>query len=99
LRRQPDTPVIGEERNRPCPRPSPLVNLDGSHYAAEELCPHPGAALSQGGLHKEYVECPLHESTFNVKTGKVMTPPALARSPKTPPVPLRVKVQVRLFIT
>ena len=53
-----------------------LVNLDGSYYAVEELCPHSGAALSEGDLHKEYVECPLHSSIFNVKTGKVMTPPA-----------------------
>ena len=53
-----------------------LVNLEGSYYAVEELCPHSGAALSEGDLYREYVECPLHGSMFNVKTGKLMTPPA-----------------------
>ncbi len=53
-----------------------LVNLDGGYYAVEELCPHSGAALSEGELDGEAVECPLHDSVFNVKTGRVLTPPA-----------------------
>ena len=53
-----------------------LVNLDGNYYAVEELCPHSGAALSEGSLYGENVECPLHQGTFNVKDGKVLRPPA-----------------------
>ncbi len=53
-----------------------LVNLEGGYYAVEELCPHSGAALSEGDLYGEEVECPLHSSMFNVKTGKVLSPPA-----------------------
>ena len=53
-----------------------LVNLGGSYYAVEELCPHSGAALSEGDLDGEMVECPLHSSMFHVKTGMVLSPPA-----------------------
>ena len=53
-----------------------LVNLSGEYYAVEELCPHSGAALSEGDLYGEDVECPLHSSVFNVRTGKALRPPA-----------------------
>ena len=53
-----------------------LVNLDGSYYAVEELCPHSGAALSEGELSGTNVECPLHGSIYNVETGKVLSPPS-----------------------
>jgi nitrite reductase/ring-hydroxylating ferredoxin subunit len=53
-----------------------LVNVNGSYHAVEELCPHSGAALSEGDLYGEIVECPLHGSAFRVKTGEVLTPPA-----------------------
>ena len=54
-----------------------LVNHKGNYYAVDELCPHSGAALSEGDLYGEVVECPLHGSMFRVKTGEVLTPPAL----------------------
>ena len=53
-----------------------LVNFEGDYYAVEELCPHSGAALSEGDLYGEVVECPLHGSAFDVRTGQVLTMPA-----------------------
>ena len=53
-----------------------LVNLAGGFYAVGEICPHAGGPLSEGFLEGELVECPLHGSTFNVKTGAVEGPPA-----------------------
>jgi nitrite reductase/ring-hydroxylating ferredoxin subunit len=53
-----------------------LVNVNGSYHAVDELCPHSGAALSEGDLYGEVVECPLHSSMFRVRTGEVLTPPA-----------------------
>ncbi len=52
-----------------------LVNLDGAYYALGEICPHSGAALSEGMLYGEEVECPLHGSAFRVRTGEVVSPP------------------------
>lgn len=53
-----------------------LVNLEGTYFAVEELCPHSGAALSEGDLYGGIVECPLHGSMFNLKTGEALMPPA-----------------------
>ncbi len=53
-----------------------LANVDGSFYAADEMCTHEDARLCTGSLKDEYVKCPLHGSRFNIKTGKVMDDPA-----------------------
>jgi 3-phenylpropionate/trans-cinnamate dioxygenase ferredoxin subunit len=53
-----------------------LVNLEGDYYAVEELCPHSGAALSEGDRYGGEIECPLHGSMFDIKSGKVLSPPA-----------------------
>ena len=53
-----------------------LVNLDGEYYAMDDICSHAYAPLTQGDLNGEEVECPLHGSAFNVKTGEVLSPPA-----------------------
>lgn len=46
-----------------------LANLDGKIYAADRICTHADADLSTGILTEEGVTCPLHLSTFNLKTG------------------------------
>lgn len=53
-----------------------LVNIEGNIYAVEGTCPHAGAPLSEGFLEDGSVECPLHGSLFDIKTGAVETPPA-----------------------
>jgi 3-phenylpropionate/trans-cinnamate dioxygenase ferredoxin subunit len=53
-----------------------LVNLEGEYHAMDEICSHAFAALSEGDLTGEEVECPLHGSAFNVKTGEALSPPA-----------------------
>jgi 3-phenylpropionate/trans-cinnamate dioxygenase ferredoxin subunit len=46
-----------------------LANLDGRIYASDRICTHADADLSTGILTEEGVTCPLHLSTFNLKTG------------------------------
>lgn len=53
-----------------------LTNLGGEYHAVAEVCSHAFAPLSEGDLTNEEVECPLHGSVFNVKTGEVLSPPA-----------------------
>ncbi len=53
-----------------------LVNLGGHYHAVDDECTHASASLSDGELTGEEVECPLHGSAFNVKTGKATSPPA-----------------------
>lgn len=53
-----------------------LANIDGTFYATSDICTHAYAALSEGDLTGDEVECFLHGSRFNVKTGEVSGPPA-----------------------
>jgi nitrite reductase/ring-hydroxylating ferredoxin subunit len=60
---------IGEERIL-------LTNVDGEYHAVSEVCTHVGGPLSEGTLEGPVVECPLHGSQFDVRTGAVENPPA-----------------------
>ncbi len=53
-----------------------LANLDGKIYATDRICTHADADLSTGFLSEEGVTCPLHLSTFNLKTGMPQNLPA-----------------------
>ena len=50
--------------------------LDDEYYALEDVCPHAYALLSQGFVEDGEVECPLHEATFDIRTGKCQGGPA-----------------------
>ena len=45
-------------------------------YASDGLCTHENVILAEGFIFDGCIECPLHASCFDVKTGKVQTNPA-----------------------
>lgn len=49
---------------------------DGELYAIDDTCTHQDASLADGWLEGCEVECPLHASRFDLRTGKVDAPPA-----------------------
>jgi nitrite reductase/ring-hydroxylating ferredoxin subunit len=53
-----------------------LANVAGRLCAVDDTCTHEDASLSTGVLKGELVKCPLHNSRFNVCTGKAMEEPA-----------------------
>jgi len=53
-----------------------LANVGGRLCAVDDTCTHEEASLSTGVLQGEHVKCPLHNSRFNVCTGKAMEEPA-----------------------
>ena len=53
-----------------------LANVDGKFYAIGNVCTHEGGPLADGTLDTYEVECPLHGSKFDVRTGEVTNPPA-----------------------
>ena len=53
-----------------------LANVQGRLCAVDDTCTHEEASLSSGVLQGELVKCPLHNSRFNVCTGKAMEDPA-----------------------
>src|ERR671916_3137431 len=78
----------GEARRVPCVPPIAVFNVDGEFYAVDDTCTHQDTSLADGWLDGCAVECPLHASCFDLRTGKVSGPPA-----KTPVRTYRVVVQ------
>ena len=61
---------------------------DGEFYAVDDTCTHQDASLADGWLEGCLIECPLHSSRFDLRTGAVDGPPA--RVPvRTHPVEVR----------
>lgn len=55
-----------------------LSNLGGEVYAVDGVCTHEESPLSQGFLVEDRVVCQLHLSQFDLRTGEVYNPPAVA---------------------
>jgi len=53
-----------------------LYNLKGEICATQDTCPHALASLAEGFVDGDVIECPLHQAAFDIRTGKVMSPPA-----------------------
>ncbi len=77
-----------------------LVNLDGTFFAVDNECTHRGGSLGEGEINTDWsewaIECPLHGSVFDVRTGEVLNPPA-PRPVRTYPVEVEggvVKVSI-----
>ena len=73
-----------------------LYAVDAEIFATENICTHAYAYLSDGWLDGEVIECPLHAARFDIRSGKVLDPPA-TEDLKTYPV--RVvgdEIQIRL---
>jgi naphthalene 1,2-dioxygenase ferredoxin component len=53
-----------------------LVRVDGEVYCVQDICTHEHAYLSEGFCEGYEIECPLHGSIFDVRTGEVKSLPA-----------------------
>ena len=54
-----------------------LCNVNGQHYAIDDVCTHDGGPLDQGELDGEEIECPRHGARFDVTTGRATCMPAV----------------------
>jgi 3-phenylpropionate/trans-cinnamate dioxygenase ferredoxin subunit len=67
----------GSARRLPTQPPVTLFHtLDGEFYAVDDTCTHQDASLADGWLEGCLVECPVHGSRFDLRTGAVDGPPA-----------------------
>jgi 3-phenylpropionate/trans-cinnamate dioxygenase ferredoxin subunit len=59
--------------------PVAIFNLDGTFYALDDTCSHQEASLSEGDLDPDRcaIECPLHGSSFDLRTGEPLSLPAV----------------------
>jgi nitrite reductase/ring-hydroxylating ferredoxin subunit len=53
-----------------------LYATDEGIFATDNICTHAYACLSDGWLDGDVIECPLHAARFDIRTGKVLDPPA-----------------------
>ncbi|HKA62875.1 MAG TPA: non-heme iron oxygenase ferredoxin subunit [Methylomirabilota bacterium] len=61
--------------------PVAVVRAEGEVFALHDVCSHEEVPLSEGDIYDCTVECYLHGSCFDLRTGKPTSPPA------TKPVP------------
>jgi 3-phenylpropionate/trans-cinnamate dioxygenase ferredoxin component len=62
--------------------PIAVVRAEGEVYALHDVCSHAEVPLSEGEVYDHTIECWLHGSCFDVRTGVPTGPPA------TQPVPV-----------
>jgi 3-phenylpropionate/trans-cinnamate dioxygenase ferredoxin subunit len=58
--------------------PVALVRTGGEVFALHDECSHEAVPLSDGEVYDHTLECWLHGSCFNVRTGEPTGPPATA---------------------
>jgi len=56
--------------------PVALANTGEEFLATTDICSHDYVLLHDGWLEDDEIECPQHGSRFNMRTGKVLNPPA-----------------------
>jgi len=53
-----------------------VVHSEGEFHAIEDVCTHDGGALSGGKICGAVIECPRHGARFDLRSGRVLCPPA-----------------------
>ncbi len=54
-----------------------VIRNEGNVCACGNSCTHYGAPLNEGLIHDGIVTCPWHNSRFDIRSGEVLSPPAL----------------------
>ena len=55
-----------------------IANVAGTYYALDDTCTHEQCSLAEGDLAGTTIACMCHGAEFDVRTGKVLAPPAPA---------------------
>jgi len=62
-----------------------VFNIAGTYYAVADVCSHDDGPVAEGDLVGDYdIECPRHGARFDVRTGKVLSFPAIVDIPAYP---------------
>ena len=58
-----------------------LVHTEGQVFAIDDICSHAEVSLSEGDVEGCFIECWLHGSRFDLRTGEPTGPPAVEPVP------------------
>lgn len=61
-----------------------IFNIAGAYYAIADVCSHDDGPVAEGDLRDYEIECPRHGARFDVRSGKVLTFPAIVDIPAYP---------------
>jgi 3-phenylpropionate/trans-cinnamate dioxygenase ferredoxin subunit len=64
--------------------PIVLFNIGGYVFAIKDVCSHDDGPLGEGDLDGYKIICPRHGAAFDVRTGKVLSLPAIVDIPAFP---------------
>ena len=76
-----DIPVDGALATDIDGEPVALVRTEGEVFAIADVCSHADVPLSEGDVASCEIECWLHGSRFDLRTGKPTGPPASVAVP------------------
>lgn len=68
--------------------PVALVRTEGEVFAVNDICSHANVSLSEGEVEDCQIECWLHGSSFDLRTGK---PSGLPATRPIPVYPVRIE--------
>ncbi|MBB4932397.1 3-phenylpropionate/trans-cinnamate dioxygenase ferredoxin subunit [Lipingzhangella halophila] len=74
----PDEGVLGVEIDN---TPVALARSEGEVFAVSDICSHAEVNLSEGEVEDGTIECWLHGSCFDLRSGTPINPPATAAIP------------------
>ena len=61
-----------------------IFNIAGGYFAIGDVCSHDDGPVGDGTLEDYAIACPRHGATFDVRTGKVLSLPAVVDIPAYP---------------
>jgi len=74
-----------------------IINVSGKYFAIADLCSHDNGPLGEGELESDHeIACPRHGARFDIRSGKVLSPPAAKDIPSYPVRVVDGQVQVGL---
>jgi 3-phenylpropionate/trans-cinnamate dioxygenase ferredoxin subunit len=79
-----DVPEEGAVRVELAGKPVCLARSGGEVFAIGDVCSHADVALSEGDVEDGHIECWLHGSMFDLRTGKPTGLPATRPVPTYP---------------
>ncbi len=76
--------------------PIVIFNISGAIFAIADLCSHDDGPLGDGDLTGFEITCPRHGASFDVRSGKVLSLPAIVDIPAYPVRLVDGQIQVGL---
>jgi len=61
-----------------------VFNVNDEFFCIEDVCTHDGGPVAEGELDGYAIECPRHGARFDIRTGKVLSFPAVVPVPTFP---------------